>query len=117
MLGTGRVDGPLKDNLVKGRQEPIVVVAAVQGRWRFSYVEVQEPAAAESGEDFTFIVALTLTDRKKLVNLKKGDWTTLTAGPFTALPVYLSNIEYNDGTAKVSLIFTKTQPPPATKFV
>ncbi len=89
----------------------------VQGRWRFSYVEVQEPAAAESGEDFTFIVALTLTDRKKLVNLKKGDWTTLTAGPFTALPVYLSNIEYNDGTAKVSLIFTKTQPPPATKFV
>ncbi len=85
---------------------------AVPGRWRFSYVEMQELAPAESGEDFKFIVALTLTDRKKLVNLKQGDWTTLTAGPFTEMPVYLSDIEYNDGTTKVSLIFTKTQPPP-----
>jgi hypothetical protein len=32
---------------------------------------VQELAAAESGQHFKFVVALTLTDRKKLVNLKK----------------------------------------------
>lgn len=83
---------------------------AVSGRWRYSYVEVRELTAAESGEDFKVVVALTLTDRKKLVNLKKGDWTTLTAGPFREMPVYLSDIEYKDATAKASLIFTKTQP-------
>jgi hypothetical protein len=88
---------------------------AVPGRWRYSYVEAHElPDNSRSVDQFKFVVALTLSDRKKLVNLKKGDWTTLTAGPFSEIPVYLSDIEYNDGTTKVSLIFTKSQPPSAS---
>ena len=84
----------------------------VPGRWRYSYVEGHElPANGQSEEEFKLVVALTLTDRKKLVNLKKGDWTTLTADPFRDMRLYLSDIEYNDGTTGVSLIFTKTQPP------
>ena len=81
----------------------------VPGRWRYSSVEGH--GNGQSEEEFKFVVALTLTDRKKLVNLKKGDWTTLTADPFREMRVYLSDIEYNDGTTGVSLIFTKTQPP------
>jgi hypothetical protein len=85
---------------------------AVPGRWRYSYVEGHElQDNGRSEEEFKLVVALTLTDRKKLVNLKKGDWTTLTADPFRELRVYLRDIEYNDGTTNVSLIFTKTQPP------
>ena len=84
----------------------------VPGRWRYSSVEGHElPGNGQSEEEFKLVVALTLTHRKKLVNLKKGDWTTLTAEPFREMRVYLSDIEYNDGTTGVSLIFTKTQPP------
>jgi hypothetical protein len=80
----------------------------VPGRWR--YVEGDElPGQNRSDEEFKFVVTLTLTDRKKLLNLKKGDWTTITAHLFRDMPVYLSDIEYNDGTSKVALIFTKTQ--------
>jgi hypothetical protein len=84
----------------------------VPGRWRYSSVEGHElPGNGQSEEEFKLVVALTLTHRKKLVNLKKGDWTTLTADSFREMRVYLSDIEYNDGTSGVSLIFTKTQPP------
>ena len=80
----------------------------VPGRWRYSSVEGHErPGNGQSGEEFKLVVALTLTDRKKLVNLKKGDWTTLTADPFREMRVYLSDIEYNDGTMSVSLILRK----------
>ena len=48
---------------------------AVPGRWRYSYVEAHElPDNGRSVEKFKFVVALTLSDRKKLVNLKKGNW-------------------------------------------
>jgi hypothetical protein len=56
------------------------------------------------------VVNLAVADRKKLVNLKKGSWTTVTANPFSGMPVYLNDVEYNDGATRVSLIFTKTQP-------
>ncbi len=85
---------------------------AVPGRWRYSYVERHElPGNGRSEEEFKLVVALTLTDRKKLVNLKKGDWTTLTAGPFAQMPVYVGDVEYK-GNATVSVVFTKAQPPP-----
>jgi hypothetical protein len=58
------------------------------------------------------VVTLTLADRKKLVNLKQGDWTTITVESFREMPVCLIEIDYDDGTAKVALTFTKTQPPP-----
>src|SRR5436309_14973747 len=59
----------------------------VAGRWRYSYVEGPElPDHRRSQEEFKFVVALTLSDRKKLINLKKGDWTALTAGPFREMP-------------------------------
>src|SRR6266852_5588739 len=39
---------------------------AVPGRWRYSYVEGHElPGNGRSEEEFKFVVALTLTDRKK----------------------------------------------------
>ena len=84
----------------------------VQGRWRYSYLEQQEPPGLDwPGEEFKFVVTLTLADRKRLVNLKKGDWTTLTADRFREMPVYLNEIDYNDGTTKVALTFTRTLPP------
>jgi hypothetical protein len=84
----------------------------VPARWRYSYVERPErPGNARSEEEFKLVVTLALADRKKLLNLKKGDCTTVTADPFREMPVYLRDVEYNDGATKVSLIFTKTQPP------
>jgi hypothetical protein len=96
----------------QGSGQVTIGSVVVPGRWRYSYVEAREPPGkGESAEDFKLVVTLTLTDRKKLLNLKKGDWTTLTAHLFRDMPVYLSDIEYNDGTSKVALTFTKTQPP------
>jgi hypothetical protein len=103
----------LKKERKSGRGTGQITIGCVEvpARWRFSYVEGQElPGNGPSEEEFKLNVALALTDRKKLTNLKKGNWTTLTVGPFQGLPVYLSDIEYNDGTTKVSLVFTKTQP-------
>jgi hypothetical protein len=76
----------------------------VQGRWRFSY-SGETPA-----DDFKLTVALSLSDRKKLVNLKKGDWTTVTAEPFTDLHLYLSDVEYTNSNSSVSATFRKAQP-------
>jgi hypothetical protein len=82
---------------------PVTIGAiSVSCRWHFSYLE-----GSESEEDFKFVASLTLGERKKLVNLKKGDWTTLTAGPFTEIPVYLSDIEYKGSSP--SVIFTKAR--------
>jgi hypothetical protein len=83
---------------------PVTIgTVSVSCRWYFSYLE-----GSESEEDFKFVASLTLAERKKLVNLKKGDWTTLTAGPFTEIPVYLSDIEYKGSSP--SVIFTKARP-------
>jgi hypothetical protein len=80
----------------------------VPARWRYSYIEGPElPGNGRSGEEFKLVVTLAVADRKKLVNLKKGEWTTVTADRFSEMPVYLSDVEYNDGATRVSLIFTK----------
>jgi hypothetical protein len=79
----------------------------VPARWRYSYIEGSE---LPSEGEFKLVVILAVADRKKLVNLKKGSWTTVTADPFTQMPVYLSDVEYIDGATRVSLIFTKTPP-------
>ena len=84
----------------------------VPARWRYSYIEgVELPGDGRSGEEFKLVVALALADRKRLVNLKKGDWTTVTVDRFREMSAYLSDVEYNDGATKVSLIFTKTKTP------
>jgi hypothetical protein len=84
----------------------------VPARWRYSYTEESElPGNGRCGGEFTLVIVLAVSDRKKLVNLKKGSRTKITANPFTQMPVYLSDVEYNDGATRVSLIFTKTQPP------
>ena len=75
----------------------------VQGRWWFSYT------GETSTDDLKLTVALSLSDRKKLVNLKTGDWTTVTAGPFSDLHVYLSDVEYK-GNSSVAATFRKAQP-------
>ena len=79
----------------------------VRGRWRFSH-------AAEGSEplrDFRFVITLTVADRRKLVNLKKGDAAELTAGPFQSLFVNLHDLDYDDGGRRVSLTFI-TNPVP-----
>jgi len=58
-------------------------------------------------EDFKFSAVLSIAARKKLANLKQGDWTRLTAGPFVDLPVYLKEIEYKDGNASVATTFSR----------
>lgn len=84
---------------------------AVLARWRYSYFDGPEPPDdGRSAVQFKLVITLTVADRKKLVNLVKGSWTTVTVGPFSEMPVYLSEVEYNDGATRVSLIFTKTQP-------
>ena len=60
-------------------------------------------------EDFKFSAVLSIAARKKLANLKQGDWTRLTAGPFVDLPVYLKEIEYNDGNVSVAATFLEAQ--------
>jgi hypothetical protein len=83
----------------------------VPARRRYSYIDGSElPGDGPSGVEFKLVVILTVADRKKLVNLKKGSWTTLTADPFSEMPVYLSDVEYDDGATRVSLVFTKPQP-------
>jgi hypothetical protein len=57
------------------------------------------------------MVTLALAERKRLVNLKKGDWTTVTVDRFHEMSAYLSEVEYNDGATRVSLTFTKTKLP------
>ena len=74
----------------------------VRARWRYSYLQASEgegkPLEGNPGrEDFKFIAVLSIAERKKLANLKQGDWTRLTAGPFVDLPVCLKEIEYKDG--------------------
>jgi hypothetical protein len=76
----------------------------VKGRWWFSYTG-ETPTA-----DFKLTVAISLSDRKKLVNLKKGDWTTVTADAFSDLHVYLSDVEYTHGNSSVSATFRNAQP-------
>jgi hypothetical protein len=84
----------------------------VPARWRYSYFEGPEPPGnGRFADEFKLVVTLAVADRKKLVNLKKGSWTTVTADRFSEMPVYLSDVEYNDGATRVSLIFAKTQPP------
>jgi hypothetical protein len=89
-----------------GRGSGAIRIGAVtvQGRWWFSYTG-ETPAA-----DFKLTVALGLADRKKLVNLKKGDWTTITADPFSDLHLYLSDVEYTNGNSSVSATFRMVQP-------
>ena len=83
----------------------------VPARWRYSYTVGPElPGDGRSGGEFKLVVTLAVADRKKLVNLKKGSWTTVTANPFSEMPFYLSDVEYYDGATRVALIFTKTQP-------
>jgi transcription antitermination factor NusG len=82
----------------------------VRGRWRYSYNHVsevveQELPGATAWEDFLFVASLTVSERKKLANLKRGDWTRLTAGPFVDLPVWLKDIEYNDSNVTVAVTF------------
>jgi hypothetical protein len=84
----------------------------VPARWRYSYLEGPERLGnGRSEEEFKLVVTLAVADRKKLVNLKKGNWTTVTADRFSEMPVYLTDVEYNDGATRVSLIFATTQPP------
>jgi hypothetical protein len=80
----------------------------VPARWRYRCVEGLKLAGQE---EFKLVVTLRATDRKKLVNLKKGDWTTVTADSFCEVPVYLSDIDYEDAASRVSLIFIKTRLP------
>jgi hypothetical protein len=83
----------------------------VPARWRYSYLEGPElPGNGGFGKEFKLVVTLAVADRKKLLNLKKGSWTTVTADPFREMPVYLGDVEYNDGATRVSLIFTKMPP-------
>jgi hypothetical protein len=84
-----------------GRGSGAIRIGAVtvQGRWWFSY-NGETPT-----DDFKLTVALTLADRKKLVNLKKGDWTSVTADPFSDLHLYLSEVEYTGGNNSVSATF------------
>ncbi len=91
----------------RGAGAVIIGSATVPARWRFSYTEGNEAA-----EDFKLIVVLRLVDRKRLTNLKKGDWTEVTAGPFDHMPAYLDDIDYNDGCGTVSATFLRMRPPP-----
>ncbi len=91
MVNKGRGSGAIKIGPV-----------TVQARWHFSYTG-ENPAG-----DFKLTVALTLAERKKLVNLKKGDWTTVTADPLSEMRLYLNEVDYANG---VSVTFLKTQPP------
>jgi hypothetical protein len=85
----------------------------VPARWRYSYVAGEElPGERRSQEDFKLVITLALADRKKLVNLKKGDGTTVTVESLREMPVYLNEIDYDDGRSTVALTFTRTQPPP-----
>ena len=89
-----------------GRGSGAIQIGAVtvQGRWWISYTG-ETPA-----DDFRLTVALGLADRKKLVNLKKGDWTTVTADPFSNLHLQLSEVEYTNGNSSVSATFRMAQP-------
>jgi hypothetical protein len=87
-----------------GRGAIRIGAVTIQGRWRFSYTG-ETPA-----DDFKLTVALALADRKKLVNLKKGDWITVTADPFSDLHLYWSEVEYTDGNNSVLATFRMAQP-------
>ena len=83
-------------------------------RWRYSYLQATEGEgkpmqSTPAREDFKFIAVLSIAERKKLANLKQGDWTRLTAGPFVDLPVCLKEIEYKDGNASVAATFLEAQ--------
>lgn len=73
----------------------------VQGRWHFSYT------GENPSDDFKLTVGFTLAERKKLVNLKKGDWATVTADQFGEMRLYLSEVEYING---VTITFLRKQP-------
>lgn len=44
------------------------------------------------------------------MTFKKGDWTTVTADPFSDLHLYLSEVEYTNGNNLVSATFRMAQP-------
>jgi hypothetical protein len=86
----------------------------VRARWRYSYLQAAEGEGqplqgTPAREDFKFIALLSIAERKKLANLKQGDCTRLTAGPFVDLPVCLKELEYRDGNASVAATFVEAQ--------
>ena len=86
----------------------------VRARWRYSYLQAAEGEGkplqgTPAREDLKFVAVLSIAARKKLANLKRGDWTRLTAGPFVDLPVCLKEIEYKDGDASVAATFLEAQ--------
>jgi hypothetical protein len=94
--------------------EITIGAVTVRARWRYSYLQAAEgegkPLQGTSAlEDFKFIAVLSIAERKKLANLKQGDCTRLTAGPFVNLPVYLKEIEYKGGNVSVAATLVEAQ--------
>ena len=78
----------------------------VPARWWYHYHEADGCAHPDMpGDDFEFTLKLSIRDRKQLTNLKQGDSTRLTAGPFHELPLRLREVSY-DGNG-VSVTFNK----------
>jgi hypothetical protein len=90
-----------------GSGEVRIGPVTVAGRWRFSYRANPAPSSPDP-EDLKFTVNLTIAERKKLANLKKGDGASLTAGPFLDLAVTLQDLDYDDGNGRVSVTFVKS---------
>jgi transcription antitermination factor NusG len=94
--------------------EITIGAVTVRARWRYSYRQAsevvdQELSGATAWEGFMFIALLTIAERKKVGDLKQGDWTRLTAGPFIGLPVWLKDIEYKETKATVAVSFFDKQ--------